>query len=101
MDRRIDYCLVGLLVLVLLATSPMKRDRARGAISNDSAEAVRRALVSIQKDRGGRVSRRNLMDAVKLEFERLDRDRDGLLDASELRTAALPVAPNPHSKSGH
>ena len=100
-QRRIDYCLIGLLALILMTAPWLERGEPHRAMSEHTEEAVRRVLISIQKDRGGRISRRNLMDAVKSEFERLDRDRNGLLDPSELRTVALPVPPDPEQKSGN
>jgi Ca2+-binding EF-hand superfamily protein len=54
------------------------------------AEA-KRMLVLMDKDRNGKVSKREFMSFMEEEFERLDKNKDGELDVKELTQSRVRI----------
>jgi Ca2+-binding EF-hand superfamily protein len=50
---------------------------------------VKQLLVLMDKDKNGRISRQEYMNFMQGEFDRLDKDKSGELDAKELRQSGL------------
>jgi hypothetical protein len=64
-------------------TSPNPKNVAKGE------DEARRLLVLMDKDHSGKVSRKEFMDFMAAEFDRLDKNKDGELDISELTHTQL------------
>ena len=47
-------------------------------------EEVRQLLLLIDTDKSGKISKKEFMDFMEAEFERLDKDKSGELDVKEL-----------------
>lgn len=53
---------------------------------------VRQLILLMDTDKNGKISREEFMNFMKAEFDRLDKDRSGELDAKELAQSQLQVA---------
>jgi Ca2+-binding EF-hand superfamily protein len=57
------------------------------------AEGVRQVLAVMDMDEGGTISKRRFMKFMETEFDRLDKDENGELDAKELAQSPSYTAP--------
>lgn len=59
---------------------------------------AKRLLVLMDTDKSGTVSKKEFMDFMEAEFDRLDTNKDGLLDVKELEKSQLTQG---HRGGGH
>jgi 5S rRNA maturation endonuclease (ribonuclease M5) len=52
-------------------------------------EEVKQLLLLIDMDKSGKISKKEFMDFMEAEFERLDKDKSGELDVKELRLSKV------------
>lgn len=57
-------------------------------------DEVKQLLLLMDTDKNGKVSRQEYMRFMEAEFERLDKDKSGELDAKELAQSSLRVTRN-------
>lgn len=55
---------------------------------------VKQLLLLMDTDRNGKISKQEHMKFMEAEFERLDKDKNGELDAKELTQSSLRVTRN-------
>ena len=75
----------------LIMASSVGAHAQSGAALQQADPQVRQLLVLMDKDKSGKVSRDEFMAFMAAEFDRLDVNKDGELDISELQ--GLRVAP--------
>jgi hypothetical protein len=56
-------------------------------------EDVRKLLLLIDTQRTGKISKQEWMNFMEAEFDRLDKDKSGVLDTRELAQSRLQVSP--------
>jgi Ca2+-binding EF-hand superfamily protein len=90
----------GLLIAVMGAAGaalaqkvPAPAPQDKFALANQD---VKELLTLMDADKSGKVSKREWMNFMEAEFNRLDRDGNGELDINELRQTGVSVR---HSKS--
>ena len=54
-----------------------------------SVEEVRQLVLMMDTDKNGKVSKKEFMDFMSAEFDRLDKDKSGELDVKELSQSGL------------
>lgn len=59
---------------------------------------VKQLILLMDTDKNGRISRQEFMTFMQAEFDRLDRDKSGELDAKELAQSQLQVSKPPVGK---
>jgi hypothetical protein len=69
------------------ASVPKPQDKV--ALGEDE---VKQLLLLMDTDKNGKISKQEFMKFMQVEFERLDRDKSGELDAKELRQSKLRVS---------
>jgi hypothetical protein len=69
---------------------PEKQDKV--ALGTDE---VKQLLTLMDTDRSGKISKKEFMDFMSAEFDRLDKDHSGELDAKELINSAIRPAARP------
>lgn len=89
------------LLLALLSGSgaTFAQTLARSADQDKFATAnedIKELLLLMDADKSGKISKREWMNFMEAEFNRLDKDGSGELDVAELRQSAVSVR---HSKS--
>jgi Ca2+-binding EF-hand superfamily protein len=55
-------------------------------------EDVKQLLLLMDTDKNGKITKAEWMNFMSAEFDRLDRDKSGDLDANDLRLSALKVS---------
>jgi Ca2+-binding EF-hand superfamily protein len=85
----------GLLVAVMSATGaalaqkmPAPAEQDKFAVANAD---VKELLLLMDTDKSGRVSKREWINFMEAEFNRLDKDGNGELDLSELRLSGISL----------
>jgi Ca2+-binding EF-hand superfamily protein len=68
-----------------------------GGLIRTAGEA-KKLLVLMDADKSGTVSKKEFMDFMAAEFDRLDTNRDGVLDVKELEKSQLAAT---HRGGGH
>jgi hypothetical protein len=93
----------GILILLAAASLP----RATAAQKTDKGipkqqrtmslgeDDVKNLLLLMDTDRNGKISKKEFMDFMSAEFDRLDKDKSGELDAKELRDSQIRPAARP------
>jgi hypothetical protein len=77
---------------MLLAASPQKGDpKPQDKLAIGEAE-VKQLLLLMDTDKNGKISKQEYMSFMEAEFERLDKDKSGELDAKELTRSSLRVS---------
>jgi hypothetical protein len=93
--------LLGILaVAVLLAAGPIVTSAwARGDNTQPAStplllgeEDVKQLILLLDEDRNGRISKKEFMNFMAAEFDRLDKDKSGELDVQELRDSQFRVS---------
>ena len=67
--------------------APQKTDKSAPKIQRTIAlgeEEVKRLLLLMDTDKSGKISKKEFMDFMEAEFDRLDTDKSGQLDVKEL-----------------
>jgi EF hand len=62
--------------------------------------AVQQLLLLVEPDKNGKISKQAWMRFMAEEFDRLDRDKKGQLDAQELRRSHMPMKHAPAQDVG-
>jgi Ca2+-binding EF-hand superfamily protein len=97
MKRRTSLVIWGasaLFTVGALITSGAQRasvPRAQDKIALGEEE-VKQLLLLMDTDKNGKISRKEYMDFMEKEFDRLDKDKSGELDPKELTQSLLRVA---------
>ena len=60
-------------------------------------EEVKELLRLMDTDKSGKISKKEFMDFMSAEFDRLDKDKSGELDAKELLNSAIRPAARPYA----
>jgi Ca2+-binding EF-hand superfamily protein len=55
-------------------------------------DEVKQLLLLMDTDKNGKISKQEYMNFMEAEFERLDKDKSGELDAKELKQSSLRVS---------
>jgi hypothetical protein len=100
MSRRTRIMFVVVVIAVLVATGTMLgtavAQKASAPKPQDSValgeDEVKKLLLLMDTDKNGKVSKETFMKFMEEEFERLDKNKTGELDAKELNQ------PSPHAK---
>ena len=58
-------------------------------------EEIKELLALMDTDKSGKISKKEFMDYMSAEFDRLDKDKSGELDAKELINSTLRPAARP------
>jgi Ca2+-binding EF-hand superfamily protein len=77
--------MTGVAVAQKLGSSP-QQDKFAAANQN-----VKELLLLMDADKSGKVSKREWMNFMEAEFNRLDRDGNGELDLAELRQSGMSI----------
>jgi len=80
-------------IIAVIAAVSVAHAQPTGTSAADAD--TERLLQLMDKNQNGKVSRREFMDFMNAEFNRLDVNKDGQLDPKELE--ALRVAPSKHT----
>jgi Ca2+-binding EF-hand superfamily protein len=78
-----------LLLITGIAAAPIARAADRSERLAAGEENARQLLTEMDADKDGKVSKAEFMHFMEQEFERLDVNKDGMLDVAEL-TKMLP-----------
>ena len=70
------------------------------AAARERAAAAKKLLLLMDRDKDGRVSKQEWMSFMEAEFDRLDTDHDGYVNAKDLEQSQLRIAPVQFSKAG-
>ena len=105
MSGRRKIVLVILVIAVLFAIGAIVKTAAgqagqkvpppsetRGLVAAREA-AAKQLLLLMDKDKDGRVSKREWMSFMEAEFDRLDTNKDGYVDAKDLEQSQLRTSP--------
>jgi EF hand len=65
-----------------------------------SDEQVRQLLILMDTNQNGKISKQEWMKFMEAEFERLDKDHSGDLDATDLASSRLEPSPKPFAAAG-
>ena len=88
--------LIGVIVLVFAFASPaapaQKVDKSvpkqqRALVLGE--EDVKQLLLLMDADKNGKISKKEFMDFMEAEFDRLDKDKSGELDQNELKQSKV------------
>jgi hypothetical protein len=101
MLRRTKIVLVIMVIAVLFVTwatrgtavaqkQSVPKPQDRLALGEDEAKKL---LLLIDTDKTGKISKQEWMKFMEAEFDRLDKDKTGELDAKELAQSKLRVSP--------
>jgi hypothetical protein len=63
-------------------------------------DEVKKLLLLMDTDKNGRISKKEYMDFMEKEFERLDVDKSGDLDVKELTQSSLQATPHKGPERG-
>ncbi len=94
---------LAMLMLIAMATiagasAPQKVDKAvpkqQRAVTLGESD-VKQLLLLMDTDKSGKISRKEFMDFMAAEFDRLDKDKSGELDVKELTQSQLRASPPP------
>jgi Ca2+-binding EF-hand superfamily protein len=82
------------LILTALGTSVAAQNTAHDKAQKEKGVAAgeadaKRLLLLMDKDKNGKVSRKEFMSFMEAEFDRLDTNKDGELDVQELTKADI------------
>lgn len=90
----------SLLVAVISATGAALAQKMPAPAQQDkfvlANEDVKELLLLMDTDKSGKISKKEWMSFMEAEFNRLDKDGNGELDANELRQSGVTIR---HSKS--
>lgn len=112
MSERWKIVLAILVMAALLAVGATVGTAAAqkgGAIPSPSEEkaaarereaAAKKLLLLMDRDKDGRVSKQEWMSFMEAEFDRLDTNHDGYVDAKDLEQSQLRVVSVPFFKAG-
>jgi 5S rRNA maturation endonuclease (ribonuclease M5) len=100
MPNKHKILLAVLAVTVLLATGPIITTAwARGDNTQPVSsplllgeQEVKQLILLLDEDRNGRISKKEFMNFMATEFDRLDTDKSGELDVQELKNSQLRVS---------
>jgi len=85
----------SLLIAVISATGAAVAQKVSSPAPQDkfalANEDVRQLLLLMDTDKSGRISKREWMNFMEAEFDRLDKDGNGELDPIELRQSGLMI----------
>ena len=76
--------------------APQKVDKAVPARQRTIAlgeEDVKQLVLLMDANKNGKVSKKEFLDFMAAEFDRLDKDKSGELDVAELRQSQIRVSP--------
>jgi hypothetical protein len=65
-----------------------------------SDEQVRQLLLLMDTNKDGKITKQEWMKFMEAEFERLDRDHSGDLDATDLASSRVEATPKPFAAAG-
>jgi len=78
---------IGTVIAQTRAADPKKQD-----ILVLGQDEVAQLVLLMDGDKNGKISRKEFMDFMAAEFDRLDKDKSGELDVSELKQSRLRVS---------
>jgi hypothetical protein len=76
-------------VMAVVFAAPQKTTRPSADKLALGEEEVRQLVVLLDADRNGTVSKKEFMDFMEAEFDRLDADKNGELDVKELKRSRI------------
>jgi hypothetical protein len=79
------------LILGAAAAQDAAKSQQKLALGEDD---VKQLLLLMDTDKNGKISKQEYMNFMEAEFERLDKDKSGELDAKELTQSSLRVTRN-------
>ncbi len=62
-----------------------------------SADDVKQLVLMMDTDKSGKVSKKEFMEFMSAEFDRLDKDKSGELDVKELAQSQFRPSPRPYT----
>jgi Ca2+-binding EF-hand superfamily protein len=83
--------LTGAVLGTATAQSSASKSQDKLALGEDD---VKQLLLLMDTDKNGKISKQEYMKFMEAEFERLDKDKSGELDAKELTQSSLRVTRN-------
>ena len=81
----------GMMLGTAVAQNAAPKSQDKLALAEDE---VKQLLLLMDTDKNGKVSRQEYMRFMEAEFDRLDKDKSGELDAKELAQSSLRVTRN-------
>ena len=85
----------GLLIAVMSATGAALAQKGSAPAKHDkfalANENIKELLLLMDTDKSGKISKREWMNFMEAEFNRLDKDRNGELDLTELRQSGISL----------
>jgi Ca2+-binding EF-hand superfamily protein len=81
----------GVILGTSAAQSTAPKSQEKLALGEDD---VKQLLLLMDTDKNGKISKQEFMRFMEAEFERLDKDKNGELDAKELTQSSLRVTRN-------
>jgi Ca2+-binding EF-hand superfamily protein len=85
---------VGSLVEIAIAQEKQNVPKAQDKIAL-SAEEVKGLVLMMDTDKSGKISKKEFMDFMSAEFDRLDKDKSGELDVKELAQSQFRPSARP------
>jgi Ca2+-binding EF-hand superfamily protein len=85
---------VGSLVESAIAQEKQNVPKVQDKISQ-SAEEVKQLVLMMDTDKSGKISKKEFMNFMSAEFDRLDTDKSGELDVKELAQSAFRPSARP------
>jgi Ca2+-binding EF-hand superfamily protein len=90
------FALAAVMVTAWGAESEKNRNQNLQAGSEETKELLR----LMDKDKNGKVSKKEFMSFMEAEFERLDTDKSGELDVTELQQIRIATGKHPGGSGG-
>jgi Ca2+-binding EF-hand superfamily protein len=87
------FVAVGSFVSSATAQEKQNVPKAQDKIALSAAE-VKQLVIMMDTDKSGKVSKKEFMDFMSAEFDRLDMDKSGELDVKELAQSQFRPAPH-------
>jgi hypothetical protein len=103
MTRRELFSAISATALAL-AGSGFAQTKASAPVTphkkNIADENVKQLLLLMDTDKNGKISKKEWMDFMSAEFDRLDTDKSGELDPKELRQSRISAVYTPREAQG-